>query len=551
MAQKDIQELADYMESLEQETINYNKACEEASKEAAEALQNEIDSFEDEVIDKTALGFIDELDTNEADEFYMEDDKDTFEEDVSDCLEADMPLDDSKSLGSIQIEVFNEDGYGEYFIEELEHAVPEVKANRLKRLGTNGDIIVNIKGDIESLKKAFAFWTGTKEFNQLSNDDKELFDSLLVFNDGDTIAEADYREAVAHCLDPIDVKASTANLIAKDSCALSIVQEEKARRSAKKMLKALKENDFSGLSDEDLEKLDKIQTAIKHGNGLEDLTPIEVKTLEAFAKSMGYTIEDWMKLSYEEQDKIIKNIDDVYTPSKSGFASIHTRKMDNGKIEKYRNQYNVYDPDSKEMQHIMFNPNYTADDSPYQHPSASKRQAKKDAEAVAQAELDKNARAAMKNARGKDTWTTGEFGQMIQNLDDKQRKQLMNAMISDIEDENRDSVQAGKEIQFIKTMFGKKQTTRDFAKSWNTTHVGVSKFADRIEGALYTVARQVTGMSDGRRALGKIAQTNDTSLKQKFADAFESYMNSGPLARKNVVDPEREERKRKFRNKED
>lgn len=551
MAQKDIQELAEYMESLEQETINYDKACEEASKEAAEALQEEIDSFEDEVIDKTALGFIDELDTNEADEFYMENDKDTFEEDVSDCLETDMPLDDSKSTGSIQIEVFNEDGYGEYFIEELEHAVPDVEANRLKRPAANGDIVVKIKGDIDSLKKAFAFWTGTADFNQLSNDDKELFDSLLVFNDGDTIAEADYREAVAHCLDPIDVKASTANLIGKDSCALSIVQEEKARRSAKKMLKALKENDFSKLSDDDLDKLEKIQTTMKHGSGLEDLTPDEVKILNAFTGSLGYTIEDWMKLPDREQERILKNIDDVYTPSKTGFSSIHTRTKDDGKIEKYRNQYSVYDKESDSMQYTMFNPHYTSDDSPYQHPRADARKALKDMKRAEQDKRNKLAQDAMRSARGKDTWDIDDFGQMIQNLDNKQRKQLMNALIADIEDENSDQTQAGKEIQLVKKMFGKKLTTRDFGKAWGISHVGISKFIDRIIGALYFVAREVTGMSDGRRALGKIAQTNDVSLKQKFADAFEAYMNSGPLARKNIVDPEREERKRKFRNVED
>lgn len=42
-----------------------------------------------------------------------------------------------------------------------------------------------------------------------------------------------------------------------------MIKEEKARRSAKRMLKALSENDFSSLSDDDIEKLD----AIKDANG--------------------------------------------------------------------------------------------------------------------------------------------------------------------------------------------------------------------------------------------------------------------------------------------
>ena len=79
-----------------------------------------------------------------------------------------------------------------------------------------------------------------------------------MFNDGDTVAEADYREAVAHCLDPIDVHASTANLADQDTCAISLVKEEKARRKALKMKKALCEEDLSQLSDDDLDKLEGI-----------------------------------------------------------------------------------------------------------------------------------------------------------------------------------------------------------------------------------------------------------------------------------------------------
>jgi hypothetical protein len=133
---------------------------------------------------------------------------------------------------------------------------------------------------------------------------------------------------------------------------------------------------------------------------------------------------------------------------------------------------------------------------------------------------------------------------MIQNLDAKQRKQLMNALIADIEDENSDPTKAGKEIQLIKKMFGKKLTTRDFGKAWGTSHVGFSKYAERIEGALYSVARKVTGETSGQRALGLIARTNNQALKQKFADEFEKYMNSQPLAKFDTIDPERAARKR-------
>ena len=115
MAQKDIQAIAEYMESLENDELNYNEACDEAAKEAAEAIEEEFDAFEDEMIDKASLGFIDDADANEADEFYMEDDHDTFEEDVSDCVETEQ-IEEAADVLNLTVDVYNEDGYGKYFI---------------------------------------------------------------------------------------------------------------------------------------------------------------------------------------------------------------------------------------------------------------------------------------------------------------------------------------------------------------------------------------------------------------------------------------------------
>jgi hypothetical protein len=84
----------------------------------------------------------------------------------------------------------------------------------------------------------------------------------------------------------------------------------------------------------------------------------------------------------------------------------------------------------------------------------------------------------------------------------------MKSMIADIEKENTDSAKAGAEIALIKTMFGKKLTSYDFAKAWDRSHVGVQKFGDSMVGNLYYVARKVANTSDGRRALGVIANGN-------------------------------------------
>ena len=44
-----------------------------------------------------------------------------------------------------------------------------------------------------------------------------------------------------------------------------MIKEEKAKRFAAKVCKCLNENDFSSLSDEELDNLDKIKDAIENG----------------------------------------------------------------------------------------------------------------------------------------------------------------------------------------------------------------------------------------------------------------------------------------------
>jgi hypothetical protein len=65
------------------------------------------------------------------------------------------------------------------------------------------------------------------------------------------------------------------------------------------MLKALKENDLSKLSDKELDTLDNIQTAMKDGADLSDLSDKERGILNAFVNAMGYTLEEW--LSFDEK----------------------------------------------------------------------------------------------------------------------------------------------------------------------------------------------------------------------------------------------------------
>lgn len=84
MAQKDIRAIADYMNALNESVIEENRAYDIARREADEFSVEE-DELEDEIIDKSALGFIDDSSSDDLNE----DDVDPYEEDISDCLPID------------------------------------------------------------------------------------------------------------------------------------------------------------------------------------------------------------------------------------------------------------------------------------------------------------------------------------------------------------------------------------------------------------------------------------------------------------------------------
>ena len=200
-----------------------------------------------------------------------------------------------------------------------------------------------------------------------------------MLDDGDTyaesLAEADYREAVAHCLDPVGVHASTASLADQDTCAISVIKEEKAKRSAKKMLKCLQENDFSELSDDDLDKLDNIKDAIESGVGIAGMTAAERATWKAILDDMGLTQAEWDKLTPEEQEKMLSQSDAGQPVPKSNFGDgIHKgTDMKTGKRIRWRVGYDVKDPATGERVRSAWNPNYHQEDSVLQHPAELKR----------------------------------------------------------------------------------------------------------------------------------------------------------------------------------
>ena len=79
---------------------------------------------------------------------------------------------DPEQQASIEVEVFNEDGFGKFFTKEVNRNVPGVRAEVKKTL-PNGDLLVKMSGTKDNLEKAFAFYVGKEDYKVLPLEDKE------------------------------------------------------------------------------------------------------------------------------------------------------------------------------------------------------------------------------------------------------------------------------------------------------------------------------------------------------------------------------------------
>ena len=562
MAQKDIEAIAEAMRAEEADRAACDEAYAKAQEEEQAFIDEEFEQIEDEIIDPASMGFVDSEVAGESDAFYNEDDySERLKEDVSDCIEKE-PVEEAEENGSIEVDVYNEDGFGEHFASEVMKNVPGVVAKTKKTTRPNGDIIVRIEGSRPDLERAFAFYVGEKSFAVLSQEDKNEFESLLVFNDGDTVAEAKLREDVAtmlnvddlshahntdgptpieKALDIVGVKASTADLSDQDTCAFSIIKEEKARRTAKKFLKALQENDLEQLTDKELDQLDGIQDALQSGEGQEGMTPEEKRVWEVLLNQMGYTQEEWDKLTPEEQDKVWKADLSMHDQAnKTGFAN-YTIERDpkTGKLKKYYPRgvtVGNYDEEGNYMGYqidVPFNPSYAGKETRDQI-DKERKQAEIDAEDKM---MKDRVLAAAKNASGKDTWTLYDWYQMISPLTGDMRKKLMKELIDEIQSTTADKAEAAKQIAVVKQMFGRKLTLRDIGAMWDKGHPAVLKFMSDFDIAVAQAIKKTTGDADNSPEAFKKLVMNDAQFP-KFIKLLTQELNAKKTGR-NPTDPER------------
>lgn len=557
MAQKDIEQWAKMLQEAEAEDKAYEKACSDSIKEAEDAVNDVEFDEEDEVIDPASLGFIDSeedvaeddmldnrphnghLDAAEVkeDDEKIEDD----EVDLSECgftedgkelqeKEAEEDLNEDfhndNDYASIELDIFDgEDRTGKQFAEELRKEVPDVFARPSGKVGPNP--IYKITGSVKDLKEAYAFWLGLFGWKDVEDarEDQYFYDSL-VYEDGDTIQEADYREALAHVLDPIGVKVSTANLKKNNVCQLSIVKEAVKKELAKRKMakKALLEADLEGMSDEELEDLDK---ALDAGEAVDngDSTEEEDRAWLMILKDMGInSIEEYKAMDPAEfnkrWDEYIKPLDQA-----NGFAR-------SSKV------YRAYHKPDKEQggatyTDFSFNPDYyrrvTRAEAAREQVKAEKR-----ARENAPVEFPK---------RGQDTWSLTDFGRMLHSLGPKKAKELQKVMLDIAHEDNKDNPEAeAREIMFIKKLFGQKMPTfRDIARAWypgqdpNTRQQSVNKFCQDTFGNFYQATREATGSSNGGLANFRTNVLGNDRNFRKFLDVMKGISDKRAANKRSII----------------
>lgn len=242
MAQKEIEQWARLLRESEEADKAYGKACEAAMKEAEEAVNDVELGEEDEVIDPASVGFVDSEDVVEDDMLdgrphnnhipeaeedkvdlaecgFTEDGEEAAVKEAEQDLEEAFHTDDD--YASIELDVDgteNVDGDDTPFEDALHVEVPGVLIKK-SGIGVGGVTRYRISGFLGDLKEAYAFYLGLYNWKDVEKQgEAETFNDMVVFQDGDTLEEADYREALAHVFDPVDVKASTANLKANNAC---------------------------------------------------------------------------------------------------------------------------------------------------------------------------------------------------------------------------------------------------------------------------------------------------------------------------------------------
>lgn len=294
-----------------------------------DCVADEQDPFEDDVIDPTACGF------GQC--------NDEGRDDNSKCCNG------GRCTITLQFDDSCAGGLQDFLQELLQkfngtiEATP-VKGSRCKFSGCKDD-----------LQDMYAQYNGADSWGSLDECDKSEFAKKCIMPDGDTLAEADYREAVAHCLDPIGINASTADLVSHNTCALEVVKEGKEKEGgeqAKTSKGEDKPDEDVPLSEADLaDMLDQAQ--------LDKLDNLEAK-LEQMVDT-GKTRQS-SKLKNTEDDFLYRGELQPVDPNDPESDFEYAKLSDDEILSKFKAQHHLTDSELKLFKQVWLDLGYSVQD---------------------------------------------------------------------------------------------------------------------------------------------------------------------------------------------
>jgi hypothetical protein len=582
MAQKIIEDVAKHMRMLDESKKKEDELYERANK-AREAREREsIEKADADIISPEAVGFVNGSDEDCSEcgcyDAFEEGDR-CMQEDVTGCCFEPCCdwCDDDDEIAVLTLA--QDPCIADEYSMLVQRSFPDIKSKICGCVDDDADVEIRFTGKLKDLKDIFAMKCGKHCWSNLSESKKREFDYHVMYEDGSTPQTLKEREQLA-CgidkvvLDSIGLKPSTANLVKHNTCAISLLEDERNRRLFKTFKKCIQENDFSSLDDSQLKQLENVLTVDNTVSDIEQANEISQKV----ARKHGFTPEEYMKLSRYERAKLDLTDEELeaweiadanrlarivaqdcglsldefmkLTPeeraeqiTKSGSIQLKQTVQPIINRDRYEQKGNTTIFHSEEPQFVPVADTVLRD---YNMTHRDRRIAdqKKSMEDLKDA-LYRRALTIAKLARGKktpdgkkDTWTNDEWNKIMSGLDDKDKKDLFNEIVEDIVDfyTNDSSIskdealmKMNSEILVVKKLFGKRITDDDMAKAMGLNKSSYQKYKERLEGVLQqslnTVTKDLEDINHISNDEKAEAVIENPHLQHKMNDEFEKIIN--------------------------
>lgn len=363
MAQKIIEDIAKQMRMLDESKKTEDLIYESACRERERLAELDLETAAQDIIPLDKLGMIDDDDStcDESDPYDAFDEGDRcMEEDVSGCFEIPDCCDEDDEIATLTLA--QEPESADEYAMLVQRSFPATAVQMLNSVDDDSEVEIKLTGKLGDLKDIFAMKCGKPCWSNLSESKKKEFSYSIVFDDGTTQKDLDERNSFIHTLDsdtpdPMTLLPSTANLIKKNACAFSLLEKEKERRLLKKLEKCLQENDFSSLTDDQIDMLTRIKPADKAKVTAEDRELVksilglqaddnDVIYFKELAYENGISLEDQLKMVKDEigrDDEEKKPQKNIVTDEDRKLVKAYLDKLGDGYVS--AGDYEVSDDD--------------------------------------------------------------------------------------------------------------------------------------------------------------------------------------------------------------